>query len=133
VDNGTAVRDSDGSADKKRQMNTTISEPNWTMDCDVAPEIGQRIFEKLRVRMAAIQHLPPMPKLKTKTIPDVVVLVDDNAVLLEPQNWRATEWLYNRCNLSAEEAQVRERVRVHPLQWEKIVAELKSAGFEVLS
>ena len=74
---------------------------------------------------------PPPRKCDVKNNPDVLIFVDDCAVLFEPQNWKSTEWLHNRCNLSVEDAQVRERVRVHPCQWEAIVTELKEAGFRV--
>ena len=96
------------------------------------PEIGRRIFEKLRVRMATLETFPPMTNFIRERNPDVVLLVDENAVLFEPQNWPAAEWLYQRCNLSLEGAELRERIRVHPCQWEKILAELRHAGFDVL-
>ena len=66
-----------------------------------------------------------------ETAPDVVVISGDHVLLFEPQNWLATEWLHRRCGLSLDNARVRDQIRVHPCQREKIVDDLKAAGFEV--
>lgn len=113
-------------------MDTTFIERDGATDAHKDAEIGQRIFKKLCLRMGVPQASRSMPDFKTYRNPDVIVLIDESAVLFEAQNWPATKWLYNRCNLSLENAQLRERVRVHPCQWEKILAELRTAGFDVL-
>ena len=63
--------------------------------------------------------------------PDVIIIVGDQTMLFEPQNRRALEWLHERCGMSIEDNPKHNAVRVHPSLSQKIVDELKAAGFEV--
>lgn len=97
-------------------------------------EIKQQIYEKVRRRMAEFG------RQKRETVafcpglnPDVIVISDDQSLLFEPQNSRASAWLYARCGGAAESDNVRERIRAHPCETPKIVAELKAAGFAVVT
>ena len=62
--------------------------------------------------------------------PDVIVISDDQSMLFEPQNLHVTEWL--RRQFGMENLGIRDRIRVHPAQSQRMAVELKAAGFEVV-
>lgn len=97
-------------------------------------ETGRRIFHQVSLRLATLgipaPHKQPVPA--QTPIPDVVIVADDHALLFEPKNLRAAEWLHRRCNLSFENTKEYERIRVHPCLWHKVLDDLKEAGFRVL-
>jgi hypothetical protein len=63
--------------------------------------------------------------------PDVIVISDDQSLLFEAQNQRATELLILRCGLAVDCFKLPERIRVHPLRSRKIIDELRTAGLNV--
>ena len=65
--------------------------------------------------------------------PDVIVICRSQTLVFEPQNRRASEWLERRCNLTSENTSGHTEIQVHPQLREKLIAELKSAGFTVNS
>lgn len=93
-------------------------------------EIKRRIFERFLKRMKELQNNEPADALFCPELnPDVIVISEDRSFLFEPQNLRTTEWLHQ--HLGMEKLRVRDRIRVHPSQCEKMIGELKAAGFEV--
>lgn len=64
--------------------------------------------------------------------PDVIVIPADHVLLFEPQNLSATEWLHQRYGLSMDNTQVRDPIRVHPCERQRIIGDLRTAGFKVL-
>lgn len=92
----------------------------------------EQIFEKIKCRIAELQTRNPMgwefcPELN----PDVIVILDDQTMLFEPQNERALGWLHERCGPSVKGHNRRDSFRVHPSLSRRIIKELKAAGFEV--
>jgi hypothetical protein len=63
--------------------------------------------------------------------PDVVVTYANQTTLFRAQNKRASDWLRRRCHLTVENASGDTEIRVHPNLIERIIKELKTAGFEV--
>lgn len=94
-------------------------------------EIKQQIYEKTRRRMAEFARQKQAKALCHELNPDVIVISDDQSWLFEAQNSRASSWLNKRCGIAADDHDSRERIRVHPCESPKIIAELKAAGFEV--
>lgn len=95
-------------------------------------EILNELRQRLQLALASPHNAEPHSSSPSQRTPDVVVLVDSHVLLFEPQNPRATEWLHHRCNLTLENPQARDRIQVHPCEWQKIVGELQQAGFHVL-
>jgi hypothetical protein len=94
-------------------------------------ELERRIREKVRKRMneLAVEGGAGASQLN----PDVIVISGDQTFLFEPQNSRASSWLHKRYGLETENHGGRERIRVHPCESPKIVADLKAAGFAVIT
>ncbi|MDE3099471.1 MAG: hypothetical protein KGJ88_08345 [Verrucomicrobiota bacterium] len=65
--------------------------------------------------------------------PDVVMKAGRQTILFRPQNHEASQWLHQRCGLDAENIRGDTEIRVHPEECERIIAELKAAGFAVAS
>jgi hypothetical protein len=91
----------------------------------------QRILEKIRRRLETLQIAKDASFCKELN-PDVIVISDDTSLLFEPQNLQATEWLRRRFGLNGGNLTIRDRIRVHPCQRRGFIAELKTAGFEVV-
>lgn len=72
---------------------------------------------------------PPAGKKKA----DVIVTQANETVLFQPQNRMASEWLHRRCGLVADKISGDTQIRVHPRKCQSIIAELKAAGFEVVT
>jgi hypothetical protein len=92
-------------------------------------EIKRRIFEKFLRRMRESQSNQSSGIFCSELNPDVIVISDDRSFLFEPQNSRMADWLQQHFGI--ENLNVRDRVRVHPSQRQRIIKELKMAGFEV--
>ena len=96
-------------------------------------QIKEQILAKVAKRMSetrsggSVEH-----ELRAELNPDVILISTSDVLFFEPQNWRASEWLHQRCALSMDNAQMRDRIAVHPCQREKIITDLKAAGFEVV-
>jgi hypothetical protein len=65
--------------------------------------------------------------------PDVIVSFINQTALFKPRNRRASEWLHRRCHLMTENATGHTEFLVHPHQHQRIIEELKAAGFTVNS
>ena len=63
--------------------------------------------------------------------PDVIVMYANQTTLFRAQNKPAADWLRRRCHLTAENASGDTEIRVHPNLIQRIIEELKAAGFEV--
>lgn len=63
--------------------------------------------------------------------PDVIVKMNHQTMLFQPQNRLASEWLHRRCGLIADNITGDTELRVHPRKCERIIAELNAAGFTV--
>ena len=63
--------------------------------------------------------------------PDVIVIASNQTMLFKPQSRRASEWLHRRCGLVADNISGDTEFRVHPRRCQRVVAELKAAGFTV--
>jgi hypothetical protein len=89
----------------------------------------QRVFEKVGKRMNDLEVIGGAGNLDFcgKLHPDVIVISDDTSLRFEPQNPHTTEWLRRRFGM--ENLGIRDRLRVHPLQCQKMVRLLKAAGF----
>jgi len=68
-----------------------------------------------------------------KKNPDVIVTHANQTVLFKVQNRRASEWLREHYHSSTGGAKGDTEIRVHPTRCKRIVEELKSAGFEVIT
>ena len=99
--------------------------------CPVDLEIKQKIFEKVTKRMneLCIQGSRGFA-VCLELNPDVIVISADQSFLFEPQNLQVTEWLHRHFGI--DNLRVRDRIRVHPSQRQRLTAELKAAGFEVI-
>ncbi len=64
-----------------------------------------------------------------KKEPDVIVTHANQTALFEPQNRHASEWLHQRCGLAAENISGDTEIRVHPRKCQRVIADLKTAGF----
>ncbi|HXT13788.1 MAG TPA: hypothetical protein VN873_19720 [Candidatus Angelobacter sp.] len=93
----------------------------------------RQILEKLAKRKEFLECGPMDRNFCVELNPDVIVISDDNSSLFEAQNSRASAWLRGRCGMAADSHNGRERIRVHPCKSSKIVAELKAAGFAVVT
>jgi hypothetical protein len=105
-------------------------------DVDSASQLSdsvtkQMIFEKVRQRMETLENKRSEDSCSELNA-DVIVISDDTSLLFEPQNLQVTKWLRHRFKLSADNLKIRERIRVHPCQRRRIIAELKAAGFKVV-
>lgn len=96
-------------------------------------EIKRQILEKLAKRKEFLECGPTDGNFCAELNPDVIVISDDQSWLFEAQNSRASSWLLRRCGMAADGHDSRERIRVHPCESPKIVAELKAAGFAVVT
>jgi len=96
-------------------------------------EIRRQILGKLAKRKEFMECRPMGANFCAELNPDVIVISDDQSLLFESQNSRASAWLRGRCGMMADSHNGRERIRVHPCKSSKIVAELKAAGFAVAS
>lgn len=76
------------------------------------------ILRKLRRRLSEMQ-------------PDVIVTHANKTALFTPQNRRASEWLHLRCGLTAEKISGDTEIRVHPRKCQRVITDLKTAGFLV--
>jgi hypothetical protein len=94
-------------------------------------EIKHQILEKLAKRKEFLECGLMGGNFCAELNPDVIVISDDQSWLFEAQNSRASSWLHRHCGMVAEGHNDRERIRVHPCESPKIVAELKAAGFAV--
>jgi hypothetical protein len=98
-------------------------------------QIGREIFEKFLNRMKKLGvdgncgDADSCPELN----PDIIVISDDQTVILEAQNERASALLRRRCGWDTETISIRERIRVHPLQSRKLIEALSAAGLKVAS
>lgn len=95
-------------------------------------EIKRKIFEKVAPRMRALSE----PMLADSSVcrdlnPDVIVVSGDQTTLFEPRNRRALEWLHQRYGMNPEGNTKHDAVRVHPSVSQKVIDELKAAGFKV--
>lgn len=63
--------------------------------------------------------------------PDVIVIANQQTMLFKPQTQPASEWLHRRCGLVADQVTGNTELRVHPGTCQRIIAELKAAGFTV--
>jgi hypothetical protein len=96
-------------------------------------EIKGQILERLAKRKEFLQSGVTDGDFCAELNPDVIVISDDQSWLFEAQNSRALAWLHRRFGMPADGHDSRERIRVHPCESPKIVAELKAAGFSVVS
>jgi hypothetical protein len=96
-------------------------------------EIRRQILGKLAERKEFSEGGAVTGNFCAELNPDVIVISDDQSLLFESQNSRASAWLRGRCGVAADSHNGRERIRVHPCKSSKIVAELKAAGFAVAS
>jgi len=95
-------------------------------------ETKRQILEKLGKRKEFLERGPVGGDVCAELNPDVIVISDDQSWLFEAQNSRASAWLHRRCGTGTDGPDSRERMRVHPCESPKIVAELKAAGFAVV-
>lgn len=73
---------------------------------------------------------PAGARAGTKNV-DVIVTQANQTLLFEPQNRSASQWLHRRCGLVADKISGDTEIRVHPRRCQKIIAELRAAGFTV--
>jgi hypothetical protein len=96
-------------------------------------ETRRQIFEKVRRSMISLGlETPDHPTRFMAAIPDVVVAATKHAFFFEPKNCAVTQWLHKRCALSVDSADTCEKIPVHPSQRDRLVSELRAAGFEVI-
>jgi hypothetical protein len=101
--------------------------PQWELDAVKR----QQVFEKVKKRFAELQMSSVGWDFCPELNPDIIVISTDQTMLFEPQNQRASEWLQRRCGTGIEDGDKRNSIRVHPSQAQRIVEELKAAGFAV--
>jgi hypothetical protein len=98
-------------------------------------EIGREIFEKFLKRIKKLSvdgkcgDADSCPELN----PDIIVISDDETMVFEAQNARASALLRRKCGWDTETLTIRERIRVHPSQSPKLVEALSAAGLKVAS
>jgi hypothetical protein len=63
--------------------------------------------------------------------PDVIVTRANQTTLFKTQNRRVSEWLCHHYRLSSENASGDMEIRVHPSRCQRVIEELKTAGFKV--
>jgi hypothetical protein len=101
---------------------------------ELGPEIKRQIFENFleRIKKLGIDGNrrstgESCPELN----PDVIVISSDQTVIFEAQNERASKLLRRRCGWDTETITLRERIRVHPSQSQKVIGALLAAGLKV--
>jgi len=94
-------------------------------------EIKRRIFEKFLRRMRESKNNQSSGLFCSELNPDVIVISDDQTVVFEAQNERASMLLRRKCGWDTETINFRERVRVHPSQSQKFIEALSSAGLKI--
>jgi hypothetical protein len=95
-------------------------------------EIKQKVFEKVSQRMKELALGERSdPSNRAELNPDVIVISDDQTVVFEAQNERASMLLRRKCGWDTETINFRERVRVHPSQSQKFIEALSSAGLKI--
>lgn len=62
---------------------------------------------------------------------DVIVTIANQTALFKSRNVRASEWLQHRCQLSADGVTGHTEFQVHPTRCQRIIEDLKAAGFTV--
>lgn len=87
--------------------------------------IRERLLRKVAKRMEALQN--------RSSLPEIVVISDDQSLLFEPQNMQAWELLVHGCGLTMDDINLPERIRVHPCRSGKIIGELRAAGVTISS
>lgn len=95
------------------------------------PEIRRHIFEKVLNRLGTADVTGSDPNSCPELNPDIIVISSDQTVVFEAQNERASALLRRKCGWETETLSLRERIRVHPSQSQKIVAALSAAGLKV--
>jgi len=94
--------------------------------------IKQQIYEKVRKRMTQFSKGgDSVAPLYSELNPDVIVISDDQTVVFESQNERASVLLHQKCGWDTETVSVRERVRVHPSRSQKLIETLSAAGLKI--
>ena len=66
-----------------------------------------------------------------KKNPDVIVTHANQTALFKAQNHQASEWLHLRCGLAVENMSGDTEILVHPRKCQRVIADLKAAGFLV--
>jgi hypothetical protein len=95
-------------------------------------EIKQQIYEKVRRRLAELEtDRQEGASFCRELSPDVIVISDDQSLLFEPQNSRASEFLSQCCGSGLEAFAVKECIRVHPVGSHKLISDLTKAGLNV--
>jgi hypothetical protein len=98
-------------------------------------EIGRQIFQKLLNRIKNLNIDTPLAdaELCPDLNPDIIVIADDQTLVFESQNERASTLLRQKCGWDTETINFRERVRVHPSQSQKFIEVLSAAGLTIAS
>ncbi len=113
------------------------NDERWTQRDRVENDsaLKKQIFEKVRKRMAELQiegagcsHWRCV-----EAIPDIIVTDSAQSSLFEPQNMPASAWLHKRYDLGMQNAEACSPMRAHPCERQKIIDDLRQAGFEVLT
>ncbi|HXT10733.1 MAG TPA: hypothetical protein VN873_04155 [Candidatus Angelobacter sp.] len=91
-------------------------------------QIRGEILNKFRRRMAELA----LEDTQSPFYCDIIVISADQSLLFEAQNTHASEALLRRCGLNAEGFAARDRIRVHPCQSAKIIADLEAAGLKIV-
>lgn len=100
-------------------------------DDKIDPEEEQtkrRILEKVARRMTELRK-QKSEDCCAELNPDVIVIPADQSFLFEPQNSKAVEWL--RRHFEMDSLGIREPIRIHPSQRERVVEKMTLAGFDV--
>jgi hypothetical protein len=98
-------------------------------------QIKRQIFEKLLKSVTNLNvdadsvEVDCCPELN----PDVIVISNDQTMMFEAQNERASTLLRRKCGWETETISVRERIRVHPSQSGKLIEALLASGLRVAS
>jgi hypothetical protein len=97
-------------------------------------DMKRKIFEKVRRKMIelGLEKSNCDSPFGCQKSPDVIITSSDQVLLLEPQNWRVTQWLHERCGLRMDNIEACDKIPVHPCQRSRVIADLKAAGFEVV-
>jgi len=95
-------------------------------------ETKQQIYEKVQKRMAeSASQQREAADFCSELNPDVIVISDDQTVVFESQNERASALLRQKCGWDTETVSMRERVRVHPSRSQKLIETLSAAGLKI--
>jgi hypothetical protein len=100
------------------------------MNSQTEAVIRRKILEKFLSRLKELsvnRDTDCCPELN----PDIIVISNDQTVVFEAQNERASALLRQKCGWETETIRQRERICVHPCQSQRIIDELKAAGFAV--